>query len=71
MRGKKKNNILGVPFRSSSLIPLFSKSPINQKVLITQSCPIIVTPWTVACQARLPMEFSRLELEWVAIFFSN
>ena len=29
------------------------------KVLVTQSCPIIVIPWTVACQAPLSMGFSR------------
>ena len=28
-----------------------------------------VTPWTVACQAPLPMEFFRQE--WVAILFSG
>ena len=30
-------------------------------VLITQSCPTLETPWTVACQAPLSMEFSRQE----------
>ena len=33
---------------------------------------LFATPWTVACQAPLSMEFSRQEiLEWVAIFFSR
>ena len=31
------------------------------KVLVTQSCPTLVTPWTVACQAPLSMDFSRQE----------
>ena len=30
-----------------------------------------VTPWTVACQAPLSMEFSRQELEWLVIPFSR
>jgi len=29
-------------------------------VKVAQSCPI-PTPWTIACQAPLPMEFSRQE----------
>ena len=29
--------------------------------LVTQSCPTLATPWTVACQASLPMGFSRQE----------
>ena len=29
--------------------------------LITQSCPTLATPWTVACQAPLSMGFSRQE----------
>ena len=28
------------------------------KVLVTQSCQLFVTPWTVVCQAPLSMEFS-------------
>ena len=38
--------------------------------LVTKLCLTLVTPWTVACQAPLPMEFSQQEssiLEWVAI----
>ena len=31
------------------------------KVLNTQSCRLLVTPWTVAHQAPLSMEFSRPE----------
>jgi len=29
--------------------------------LVTESCPTVVTPWTVACQAPLSMGFSRKE----------
>ena len=29
--------------------------------LVTQLCPILVTPWTVACQSPLSMEFPRQE----------
>ena len=28
---------------------------------VAQSCPLFVTPWTVACQAPLSMGFSRQE----------
>ena len=31
------------------------------KVLVTCLCPSVATPWTVACRAPLPMEFSRKE----------
>ena len=30
----------------------------KMKVLVTQSCQLFVTPWTVVCQAPLSMEFS-------------
>ena len=33
----------------------------KSSVLVIQSCPIFATPWTVACQAPLSMEFSRQE----------
>ena len=33
----------------------------NMKVLLAQSCPTLMTPWTVAFQAPLSMEFSRQE----------
>ena len=29
--------------------------------LVTKSCPTLETPWTVACQAPLPMIFPRQE----------
>ena len=29
--------------------------------LVTKSCLTVATPWTVACQAPLPMGFSRQE----------
>ena len=33
-------------------------------------CPTLVTPWTVACQAPLPMGFSRQEC-WSGLPFSS
>ena len=33
----------------------------GEKVLVTQSCPTLWTPWTVAHQAPLSKEFSRQE----------
>ena len=30
---------------------------VEVKVLVTQLCPTLVIPWTVACQAPLSMEF--------------
>ena len=33
------------------------------KVLVTLPCPSLATPWTVACQAPLSMEFSRQEYQ--------
>ena len=33
------------------------------KVLVTQSCPTLWTPWAVACQAPLFMEFCRREYQ--------
>jgi len=46
------------------------------KVLVAQWCPTLSTPWTVAYQAPLSMEFPRQGwvadlLEWVAIPFSR
>jgi len=42
------------------------------EVLVVQSCPVFVTPWTVACQALLSMGFIQARLlEWVAIPFSK
>ena len=39
--------------------------------LVPKSCPTLVTPWTVACQAPLSMGFWTKILEWVAISFSR
>ena len=33
----------------------------DDDVFVTQSCPTLRTPWTVACQAPLSVEFSRPE----------
>ena len=36
--------------------------------LVAKSCPTLVTPWTVTCQAPLSMEFSRQE-DWSGLPF--
>ena len=41
----------------------------NVYVLVTQSC-LFATPWTVACQAPLSMEFTRLEY-WSGLPFPS
>ena len=38
--------------------------------LVAKSCPTIMTPWTVACQAPLSMEFSRQEY-WSGLPFPS
>ena len=44
------------------------------KLVCVCFCSVVsdsATPWAVAHQAPLFMEFSRQDLEWVAISFSN
>ena len=38
--------------------------------LVTKLCPTLVTPWTVPCQAPLPMEFSKQEY-WSGLSFPS
>ena len=38
--------------------------------LVAKSCQTLATPWTVACQAPLPMGFSRQEY-WSGLPFSS
>ena len=38
--------------------------------LVTNSCPILATPWTVACRAPLSMGFSRQE-HWSGLPFPS
>ena len=38
--------------------------------LVTKSCPTLMTPWTVACQASLSMGFSRQEY-WSGLPFPS
>ena len=38
--------------------------------LVTQLCPILVTPWTVACQSPLSMGFPRQEY-WNRLAFPS
>ena len=37
--------------------------------LVAQSCLALCTPWTVACQAPLSMEFSRQEYVYPCILY--
>ena len=39
-------------------------------VLVAKSCPTLVTPWTVACQAPLSVGFSEQEY-WSGLPFSS
>ena len=40
--------------------------------LVTKSCPILMTPWTIALQAHLSLGIPQARiLEWVAISFSR
>ena len=43
---------------------------VKVKALIAQLCPILWDPWTVACQASLPMEFSGQE-NWSGLPFPS
>ena len=43
---------------------------VKVKVLVTQSCPALETPWTVARQAPLSMGFSRQEY-WSGLPFHS
>ena len=40
------------------------------KVIVTQSCPTLCDPWTIAHQAPLSMEFSRQEY-WSRFLFPS
>ena len=41
------------------VIPALAYLDFLEKVFTAQSCPTLVTPWTVACQAPLSMGFSK------------
>ena len=43
---------------------------ISEGGLVTQSCSTLKTPWTVARQVPLPMEFSRQKY-WSGLSFSS
>ena len=43
---------------------------VNCGGLVTKSCPTLVIPWTVACQAPLSMGFSRQEY-WSGLPFPS
>ena len=48
----------------------WKKCHIYSGCLVTKSCPTLVTPWTVACQAPLSMGFSRQEY-WSGLPFPS
>jgi len=51
-------------------IPGVSVTPLKVKVKVTQSCPTLVTSWTVAHQTLLSMGFSRQE-HWSGLPFPS
>ena len=55
----KRNAFESVLIRWMKIEPIIQSEKV--KVKVTQLCPILVTPWTVACQAPLSMESSRKE----------
>ena len=52
--GRNINNL-----RYADDTTLMAESGGGGGALVTKSCPTLVTPWTVACQAPLPVGFSR------------
>ena len=60
--------------KSQLQMELFGKQEfiydMKKEALITQSCPILCNPWTVAHQAPLSMEFSRQEY-WSGLPFPS
>ena len=54
--GRNINNL-----RYADDTTLMAESGGGGGALVTKSCPTLVTPWTVACQAPLPVGFSRQE----------
>ena len=84
--GKRKgpwNNFSQKVLASGALLPLFFLHLENQQsvfpwtflldfacMLVSESCPTVATPWTVACQAPLSMGFSRQEY-WSGLPFPS
>ena len=63
MKEHESTNILKLLFLGTSLVVQWLRLHIFNPglCLFTQSCLTLTTPWTVACQALLSMEFSRQE----------
>ena len=55
---KKREKVWGIWIRRSKGVWRHRDSG---GALVAKSCPTLVTPWTIACQAPLPMGFSRQE----------
>ena len=66
VKGKKKNLYFYVDNSNTKLWVVWIECGCAQ----TQSCLIFTTPWTVACQAPLPMGFSQQE-HWTALPFPS
>ena len=56
------------------IVRVIQRNKMNKKyymlVLVTKSCPTLVTPWTIAHQAPLPMGFIRQEY-WSGLPFPS
>ena len=57
---------------SKLILTLFCQTAYDGGGLVPKSCPTLVIPWTVACQAPLSMGIPQARtLEWVDISFSR
>ena len=64
---KKREKVWGILIRRSKGVCHHRDSGGG---LVAKSCPTLVTPWTIACQAPLPMGFSRQEY-WSGLPFPS
>ena len=72
LRGKvveKGKEILSIPCKMQKKRE-YPSIIIDIDIEVTQSCQLFVTPWTVACQAPLSMEFFRQEY-WSGLPFPS
>ena len=54
------------------LIHSFFEQILGGGGFVTKSCPTLMSPWTIACQAHLSMGFFQERiLEWVAVSFTH
>ena len=60
-------------FQEDSLLTSYQRSPIYEDGgggTVVKSCQTLATPWNIACQAPLPMGFSRQEY-WSGLPFPS